>query len=371
MVGNYKIAFVIQGLGIGGAEKFLIKVINYFCEIGYHPTLFILNNNDNELINEVNKHVTILSISKKFKFDVFSFFKIRSYVKKNNITTIFVVNSYAFFLTKIYFLFDDKVQFYISLHSTIPFSKKQYFQNLFYFRFLQKRDIIIYLCYNQKKYLENTYFIYNKLTAVIYNGIDIEYFNPNLFNSNDKIHFKNSIGIYDNEPIILMVARLQDEKCHTDAFDSLQYLHDHFNIKAHLLIVGSGKFEYELHLKKYTQNLSVFPFIHFIGSKIDVRPYYFIANLFTLTSKSETFSLSALEAMSFNLPCSLTNLGGANEMIIDGVNGKLSNPRNIISIAESWNYILSNHLQNSEIRNHILFQFSDDLMLKKYERLIS
>ena len=370
MVGNHRIAFVIQGLGIGGAEKFLIRLMNYFCTIGFKPTLFILNN-DQELLNEINPKIIVITIIKKFKLDIFSFSKIKKYILEKNISTIFCVNSYAYFLTKIHFLFNDNIQFYISLHSTIPFSYKVYWQNLFYFRFLQKKDIIIYLCYNQKKYLEKKYFIKNKLSTVIYNGINIDYFNPNLYNADDKKRLKIELGINGDEPVIVMVARLQDEKCHTDSFNALQYLHDHFNVKAHFLIVGSGNPDYEVYLKKYSQNLSVYPFIHFVGSKKDVRIYYYISDMFTLTSKSETFSLSALEAMSFNLPCSLTDLGGANEMIIEGVTGKLSKPKDIQSIAESWNYILTNHLHNSEIRNHVLFQFSEDVMLKKYERLIS
>lgn len=370
MVGNHKIAFVINELSVGGAEKFLITLMNHFCTIGYHPTLFILSNRQ-DLIHSLNKNITVVSIIKKYRFDIITFKRIKKYICTNDIMLVFCVNSYTFFLSKIFLYFNKNIQFYLSLHSTRPISNKIYWQNLLYFRLLQKKDIIIYLCYNQKNYLEKKYFINNKLSSVIYNGVDIEYYNPYLYTSVDRDMYRDQLGIKENELIIILVARLQAEKCHTDAFDALQYLHDHYKLKAHLLVVGSGKLEYEKYLHDYAKNMTIDTFIHFLGNQMDVRKYYFISDMFALTSESETFSLSALEAMSFNLPCSLTNTGGASEMIIDGVNGKLCSPKNILSIAESWNYILSNHLKNSEIRNHIINQFSEDVMLKKYARLIS
>jgi len=370
VTGYHKIAFIIQGMGIGGAEKFLVALMNYFCSIGFHPILFLLSNND-ELVVNLSPLIEIHKIVKKRRFDIFKFKKIKELVLQENITTIFCVNTYAFFLTKIFLFFNQNIQFYLSLHSTIPISNKIYWQNMVYFRFVQKKDIIIYLCYAQKKYLEKKYFIDNILSTVIYNGIDVNYFNPNLFHLEDKINLKHQLQISDNDFIIVMVARLQEEKRHTDAFDALQYLHDHFKIKAHLLVVGTGNDEYVDYLNGYAKNLTIHNFIHFIGSQHDVRKYYFISDMFALTSASETFSIAALEAMAFNLPCSLTDVGGAREMIIDGVSGKTCIPEDILSITETWNYILTNQLKNSEIRNHVISQFTDQVMFQKYARLIS
>jgi glycosyltransferase involved in cell wall biosynthesis len=88
--------------------------------------------------------------------------------------------------------------------------------------------------------------------------------------------------------------------------------------------------------------------------------------MFTLTSSSETFSLAALEAMSFGLPCSLTDVGGASEMILEGKTGVLSKPLDINSIARSWSDILNGNFDKQVIRKNIEYRFDIEKMFKKY-----
>jgi glycosyltransferase involved in cell wall biosynthesis len=96
-----------------------------------------------------------------------------------------------------------------------------------------------------------------------------------------------------------------------------------------------------------------------------------ISSIFTLTSHSiETFSLAALEAMSFSLPCSLTDIGGANEMISEGINGFLTQPHNSFSIAESWNHLLNGQFDKQQIRGLVLQQFTSNKMLDQYINLL-
>ena len=182
---KHKIAFVIQGLGVGGAEKFLISIVNHFYKQDIIPILIILSNKK-ELIYELNPNITVISILKKHRFDIFVSLRIKKFIKSNSIKTVFCINSYAFFLAKWPFYFDNSVSFFASLHSTIPFSVKYFWQNLLYFRVLKKKDSIIYLCKNQRNYLKRKYFLSKSFEHIIYNGIDTNYFNPYDFNYTDR-----------------------------------------------------------------------------------------------------------------------------------------------------------------------------------------
>ena len=110
-------------------------------------------------------------------------------------------------------------------------------------------------------------------------------------------------------------------------------------------------------------------YVHFAGNQKDVRPYYEIATIFTLTSVSvETFSIAALEAMCYGLPISLTRIGGAEEMIIDDINGTLSEPGNPSSIAASWKKLLSMNINRDRIRELVINNFSLEKIYHHYRQ---
>jgi glycosyltransferase involved in cell wall biosynthesis len=95
-----------------------------------------------------------------------------------------------------------------------------------------------------------------------------------------------------------------------------------------------------------------------------------MADVFTLTSYSiETFSLAALEAMSSGVPCSLTNIGGAAEMIFDHT-GKLSQSRDPLSIAQSWFELLQKDFDPMSLHSYVAENFSLDKMLRNYKQAV-
>lgn len=369
MPGNQKIAFVINGLGIGGAERFLINVVNHFYKNGYEP-LVILLSKENKLLHELDNRIKVVTILKKARLDIFVTNRIKSAINSEEINKVFCVNAYPFFLTKLSYLFNRKKKFFLSLHTTLPFSNKYYWENLIYFRLISKQDTIIYLCNNQKEYVKAKYYLSNTSDRVVYNGIDTAYFNPDLYKDLDIAGLKQQYNLNSQDKVIIQVARLQAEKRHFDAIDALGILHQQYNNKAHLLLVGSGKLDYTESLQQYVKKKGLEAFVHFAGSHTDVRKFYCISDVFTLTSNSETFSLAALEAMAFCLPCSLTDIGGAREMTIEGVTGVLSKPEDALSIANSWNKILTSNLKGEHIRQYVLDNFTSEKMLKQYIDLV-
>jgi glycosyltransferase involved in cell wall biosynthesis len=141
-------------------------------------------------------------------------------------------------------------------------------------------------------------------------------------------------------------------------------------INTHLVIVGSGNSAYLSSLKKLVQNEDLSDFVHFVGNQSDVRPYLTMADLFTLTSESETFSIAALEAMSMGLPVVLTDIGGAREMVVSGKNGVLVKPHKPKELAEAWKEVFNSNFQSQNIRNQIIGKFSIHNMVDHYEDLL-
>lgn len=368
---NGKIAFVIHGLVMGGAEKFLIGLINEFDKKGIHTYLILLSD-DNRLLSALNSRTEVVVIKRNNRFDLFVSFRIKRFIQGQSITKVFCVNTYSFFLTRLTYLFDAGTKFYLSLHSTIPASRKVYLQNLVYFRFVGKSDTLIYLCDSQRDYIQKKYIHRDSSSLTIHNGIDTRFFDPSLFQDFDRNLLKQNLHIPTNEPIVLQVARLHPEKGYKDSISALVLLHSNHHVKAHLVIVGGGSASYFNELRSFVSLHSLSDYVHFVGEQQDVRPFLCIADIFTLTSfGTETFSLAALEAMAFGVPCSLTNIGGASDMIIEGVNGLLSIPRNPASIAQGWNTIFSADLSKTIIRDIVLKRFDSNTMFDAYSRCIA
>lgn len=364
-----KIGFIIHGLSMGGAEKFMINLVAYFKSIHYQPIIILLSEDD-ALLPEVPENIPVIKVLKKNRFDVFVTKRIKKTLQQEGINKIVCINSYAYFLTKLAYIGNKDTVLYVSLHSTIPPTKKNYLQNLLYFRWINKQDHFIYICENQKTYLREKYKISPTNESVVYNGIDTNYFNFNNVNQQQLIQLRSQLHIKSNEKIILKVARIQGEKDHESAIAALSILHNTYNIQAHLLLAGSGHEHYIHQLKEDVKNFKLENYVHFLGNQKDVRPYYAMADIFTLTSFSETFSLAALEAMAFGLPCSLTNVGGASEMISIGENGFLSEPRRPKSIAATWHNLLLKPLNKDHIRQYVLNHFSIEKMFSQYKNII-
>lgn len=365
-----KIAFVIHGLSMGGAEKFMIYLVNQLKREGHYPMIISLSN-DKTLLHEINKNIPVVTLLRRYKFDFSVVYKLRKVVVDNRVEKIFCINLFSFFLTKLAFLTTNRIQFYLSLHSTVPVSFKNHLANYIYFSIVQQKDHIIYICKNQQHYLKQKYSIRSFYDTVIYNGIDTSYFDPSLFSHFDSNGFRKQFGIQPSDIVILKVARLRIEKGHSDAIRSLALLHQKFGIKAHLMFVGNGEQLFISKLKELATEYGIEGFIHFSGIQSDVRKYYSSSTIFTLTSHSiETFSLAALEAMAFSLPCSLTDIGGASEMIVEGINGNLTTPHNPLSIAKSWNKLLTERFNKDAIREVVLNKFTSRIMLEQYIKLL-
>src|SRR5689334_2743467 len=99
-----KVAFLIHGLVVGGAEKFFISLVNHFYGTGRDP-LVILLSDDNALFPEMDPGVNSVIIKRKFKYDLTVGRKIKAVLNEHKVDTVFVVGIFSFFLLKLYFLF--------------------------------------------------------------------------------------------------------------------------------------------------------------------------------------------------------------------------------------------------------------------------
>ena len=130
-------------------------------------------------------------------------------------------------------------------------------------------------------------------------GVDREYLKT------DAVHVKST------KPLVLYVGRVSKEK----NLDDLCVLQDKFRIE----IVGDGPYRAELQQK--------YPRVKFLGYKTgqELAECYVRAEVFAFPSKSDTFGIVMIEALSFGTPVAAYPVAGPIDIVENSLTGYMEN----------------------------------------------
>jgi len=121
--------------------------------------------------------------------------------------------------------------------------------------------------------------------------------------------------------------------------------------------------------------LGVGEVVQFVGKQpqSEIRDYLSIADLFLLPSQSESFGLSALEAMACEVPVIATRVGGVPEVVEEGGCGYLFEIGDVNGMAEGARRLLNDealhHRFGERGREIALTRFTTDEIIPQYEAL--
>jgi N-acetyl-alpha-D-glucosaminyl L-malate synthase BshA len=142
-------------------------------------------------------------------------------------------------------------------------------------------------------------------------------------------------------------------------------------LPARLVLVGDGP-DRPL-AEERARSLGIGDRVVFLGKQESVAELLSSADLLLLLSESESFGLSALEAMACEVPVLGTRCGGLEELIVDGVSGRLLPVGAIDALANAAVEILSDRDRQSEMgragRARAIELYSADRIVPVYEAL--
>lgn len=157
---------------------------------------------------------------------------------------------------------------------------------------------------------------------VIANPVDVQRFTrPTDF---DEHGVRLSLGIAEEQMIFCFLALGDFARKGLDVvIDAFTLLSIKERELSYVLVVGGQEAEIREYKKK-TIRAGVGQCFQFVGFQRDPRPYLWISDVFVFPSLYEIFSLAILQAAAAGLPAIVTKgLHGAEEFVIDGVNGWL------------------------------------------------
>ncbi len=103
-------------------------------------------------------------------------------------------------------------------------------------------------------------------------------------------------------------------------------------IPSTLILIGDGPDRSQCEL--ICRELKIQEKVKFVGKQTEIVPLLSIADLFLMPSQSESFGLSALEAMSCGVPVISSDVGGLPELQLHGKTGFIAEQGNIKNMAQ-------------------------------------
>ncbi len=165
-----------------------------------------------------------------------------------------------------------------------------------------------------------------------------------------------------------MTAAFRPEKNHIGAIKSLQLLHSEYKQKAYLLFVGDGMLLEQCRGTAEKMNMS--EFIKFAGPQSDVRPFIGPATCLPYVLQAwKHFQLQLSKQWLVVFRSLLTNIGGASEMISEGLNGFLCEPE-VADIAQKWSKTLQFNFSAETIHDYASKNFSAEKMIGEYRKTL-
>lgn len=362
---------MIDTLPVGGSELFLLDLINRLDLSLFNPVLISMGSLKDPVYHRIHDDIPKFIHSRRWRYDLSPIRTIRNRIVEYQIDTIFCINLFTYFF--VHFALrgvDKKIKTIISLHVTTPRSIKEAILVFIYSRLLSKTDEVVTICENQKRFWSKYYRIPVHQMTTIYNGIDTAYWSlpPVQFN---RSAMREELKIPADAIVILNVSMIRKEKRHDLMVRALLKVRNRVDTRPIVLVfVGGGTDQMLAFVNKTVKDYHLQDRVILAGLQEDVRPYYWVSDIFTLpTTHGETLSLATLQALSTGLPCVLSDIGGANEMIQNGQNGILVSPGSVDALVKGWESCIHNlnSFQPAPIRQRIIDQFNINDCLRKYQ----
>jgi len=170
--------------------------------------------------------------------------------------------------------------------------------------------------------------------------------------------------------IAVAVGRLVPVKDHITLLEAIVAVRRR-GVNVSLAIAGDGPLRSAL--VERAAALGISNDVYFLGHRGDIEAVFAAGDLFVLSSASEGLSNTILEAMASGLAVVATSVGGADEMVQDGITGVLVRPGARDEMASALAAVIEDdvlrHQMGTAGRARVEAEFSLSTMVERYESM--
>jgi len=297
--------FITRSDTIGGAQAHVLELLEYFDNKGYE--VFLISPGYGVLVSRATalgiETYSIKSLRRNISFinDVKAFFEYCALVKGLKLSAISVHSFKAGLISRVASIFTPG-KVYFTVHGLSH---------------IRTANPILKLCY---KYVEK-FTSYLDTRTIYVSASDLEYSKENISGNisnaslihngvRDSVKKSRSVKSEGSSIVIVCVARFQEPKDFVTLINAIKLIE---TLDWKLKLVGDGVDRAKVVNIVDENNLS--SRVEFLGEINNVDEVLHQSDIFVLSSKSEGFPLSVLEAMRSSLPVVASNVGGVSESV--------------------------------------------------------
>ncbi len=310
-----KLLRIVSNLGVGGVQKRMVSILPKLDKEKY--SIIVCSFKSGELQNRLEQSgIPVRIVPRRFKFDPVCIYRLCSVMKKENIDIVHThchkPNTTGRLAAKL-----AGVPVIIANEHNVDSWKSNWQLALDGWLSVCSDKIIAVAEAVKSFYAKNTNIVADKF-EVIYNGVDLDFWQKNIPSQEVIAEKKIKLGLLQDDKIIVAIGRLHPQKGHEYLLRAAKKVIPRMkNLK--FLIVGDGPMKDSLEL--LSERLGIEKNVIFTGKRNDIKEILFFSDISVLSSIREGFSNVILESMACSKPVIATNVGGNNEIIIDGENG--------------------------------------------------
>jgi glycosyltransferase involved in cell wall biosynthesis len=319
--------FIVNSLGLGGAEKQVITLLNHL-DLGRFRLHLAYLKRVEHLIPELRAErldaMLCCDVSRGIELEGVR--RLRSLIRERDIDAIVCTNTYSMLYGSLARATSRPGPKLAGVfHTTVLRSYKEKAQMLLYEQLCSRCDLLVYVCENQRQYWRKRG-LRSATDAVVHNGIDVNHFTDR-YTPEEKAALRHRLGFDVHDYVIGICSSLRPEKAHGDLIRALGRLRSN-GLPAKALLIGDGPERPAI--ERMLDEYRLAEHVRITGVQKDVRPFIAACDVMTLVSHAiETFSLAALESMALGKPLVMSDISGASEQVIYGHNGFLFEPGDI------------------------------------------
>jgi glycosyltransferase involved in cell wall biosynthesis len=254
-----------------------------------------------------------------------------------------------------------------TLHGQVDLHPEERFKRIKFGLLNRGASRLVFVSESLRRFFLGTGRLRSEITAVIPNGVDAARFSRAPDRSS-----RAAFGASDDEFLVGAVGNVRPAKGYDVLLRAAALLKAR-SVSYRFVVVGEADSDLGLRLLSLREELGLTDCVSFTGYLRDVPNALNAFDVYAITSRSEGFSISTVEAMAVGLPVVATRCGGPEEIVDDGITGILVDNGSPEAVAAAIESLRVNGRWRRELgeaaRTAVRRRFTLDAHLHAYEAL--